>query len=121
MERYFIDRNCLTNIHSFRHRFRDSLRSLGQSPDLHIYEIDGETLYFSKHGPSLDFVISVIDFYNKLQSNLLKKIFVTEIIERGRHYPFWHYGVMETSLYKEQVAAVYDKFVHAFDLRGSCA
>lgn len=78
------ERNKALMIGSF---YRQALIECGYSPDFHIYDLKKEELALKKT-PASQFLISVIDHYNTLDG-LEKAVFVSEILERGRHYRFW--------------------------------
>ena len=114
MDKCFIAKSHVPNVYRFNARFRDCLLSLGKSPDMHVYEMDDASMRFVRMGEEYRFVMSVVTFYNGLDSILKKRIFLTEFVERGRHYPFWHYEMIDTGVYKEMVEEVYQEFHKAF-------
>ena len=116
MDKYFTPKTAVNGIKKFVQSYRQCLISIGKSPDCHIYEMDKEAFRFVKNGPSRRFLSSIIKFYNELDGEIDKKIFITEILEPGRHYRFWHYGVMESSLYRTRIQEIYGKLNTRFGL-----
>ncbi len=115
----FAPKNVIDSIVIFRDKYRKSLMDVGKSPDCHIYDLNKESLWFVKSGKGRRFITSVITFYKELDDELDQKIFITEFLERGRHYPFWHYGVLETPMYRQRLATIYKKLDERFHLEVS--
>lgn len=116
MDRCFTPKNCAYGIRKFVSATRRSLIAVGKSPDCHVYELNRESLRFVKKGIHRRHLTAIISFYNALEDELSKRIFVTEILEPGRHYLFWHYGVVETPIYKNMIQQIYDKVNAKFKL-----
>lgn len=116
MEKCFVPKPLIPYINQFKRRYRDCLMHLGKSPDTHLYELSMESFTFSKKGEDLYLIDNLIKFYNKLENDFMKNIFITEFLERGRHYPFWHYGLMETPMYRKCIAQVFRRCDEEFHL-----
>lgn len=112
----FAPKNVIDSITRFKDKFRKTLMGIGKSPDAHVYDLNQESLWFVKSEKDRKFLFSVVRFYNDLSDDLDKKIFLTEVLERGRHYPFWHYGLLETPDYRQRLASIYKKLDAKFHL-----
>ena len=116
MERCFTPRTCASGIRKFSKTYRAALMAIGKSPDVHIYDLNDRSLEFVKESSERNFITKVMYFYGTLGDDITKKIFVTEILEPGRHYSFWHFGVMETPTYKGKILEIYRKVNDMFQL-----
>ncbi len=67
--------------------YRQSLVQVGMSPDTHVFDLDYDYLS-SKDSIQAKFLMDVIDFYLEL-NELESKIFICQILEYGRYFPFW--------------------------------
>ena len=114
MDKCFISKVHVPCVTRFTSKFRFALMNLGKSPDMHLYNIDEQSMGYSRISEDYRFVMSVVDFYNKLENSIKKRIFLTEFVERGRHYPFWHYEMLDTSVYRQMVEEVYQEFAKTF-------
>ena len=117
MERVFIQRSLLPSINRFKRNVRACLMEIGKSPDTHIYDLHPHSFDFCPPGEALGFIVSLMRFYAKLESDMDRQILITEVLERGRHYPFWHYGLIETPDYRQRVYALYEKLDQAFHIK----
>ena len=72
-------------------RYRACLLKVGKSPDYHIYDLSYEFLRYLKPSKEAKFLLRVKRFYENLNDKD-KDIFVAEVLERNRHYPFWFLG-----------------------------
>lgn len=77
----------------FRKWFRRVLLEAGYSPDAHLYEICPLYLFLGRPDERRKKIIAARLFYESLLP-LEKEIFIFEILEKGRHYPFWNYGLL---------------------------
>lgn len=67
--------------------YRQSLIHIGMSPDTHVFDIDYDYLS-SKGSIQAKFLMDIIDFYLELD-DFQSKIFISQVLEHGRYYPFW--------------------------------
>ena len=80
--------DCIDYADAVRKKYRISLLSIGKSPDTHIYHLSEERIDGFGHKRERLFLKKVLAFY----AGLLPKdrsIFVAEVLEKHRHYPFW--------------------------------
>ena len=82
--------DCLLHADDLRAKYRACLLRLGKSPDYHIYNLTFEFLNGSKRRKEVAFLLKIRRFYDALPEKD-KPIFVREVLERNRHYPFWFY------------------------------
>ena len=116
MDKSFTPKTCASGIRKFVSTTRQCLIAVGKSPDCHVYQLDKESLRFVKKGSKRNYLTAIISFYKSLEDEVSRKIFVTEILEPGRHYAFWHYGIMETTAYKGKILQIYRKLNEKFKL-----
>ena len=74
-----------------RKRFRESLISIGKSPDFHIYDLDKAFKKSQVPKKSSAFLKRITSFYKSL-NYADQRLFIIECLEKGRHYPFWYLG-----------------------------
>ena len=77
-----------SSIEILRAAYRQALVEVGHSPDFHIYDLDSNFLVHKQNLASGRFLLKLYWFY-LLQDDLSRRIFVSEFLERGRHYRFW--------------------------------
>lgn len=73
--------------------YRACLIRVGKSPDYHIYDLRYAFLSHLRDSQAKRYLLRVKRFYDGLSDDD-KAIFVAEILERDRHYPFWYLGVI---------------------------
>lgn len=81
---------CLAHSENIRQRFRHALLNIGKSPDYHVYDLDYDELIHLPNAREKAFLIKVRQFYDGLDYEK-KRIFVNEVLEKHRVYPFWFY------------------------------
>ena len=116
MENRFIPKQYIPGVMSLVSKYRSSLLAIGKSPDSHVYDYRESTFSANLRSPQRKFLRSVYRFYQSLKDETDQKIFLSEILERGRHYPFWHFGMMESSEYKQRVVRICTKTFRAFGI-----
>lgn len=68
---------------------RESLWELGYSRDQHIYELKDDIYFEHRAKKNHPYLFRIIDLFYSL-TKWEKQYFVYEILEKGRHYMFWH-------------------------------
>ena len=81
-----------SKIEALRRRYRRCLLAVGKSPDYHIDELSLTWLLALRPSKERDFLVKMRKFYASLDF-INRIILVREVLEGGRHYPFWHYGI----------------------------
>lgn len=82
--------DCIEYADLVRKKFRACLLSIGKSPDTHIYDLTFEKLEGRGNEKERLFLQKVLRFYLDLLPKD-KQIFIAEVLERYRHYPYWFY------------------------------
>lgn len=72
-----------------RKRYRESLLYVGKSPDYHIFDLSTDFLDNLKDSKAKRFLNGLRRYFIRLDEEK-KRIFVCDILEFGRHYPFWY-------------------------------
>ena len=72
---------------ALRKAYRHALAEVGLSPDSHVFDLNYDRL-LDQGGAEGAFLADVVDFYLELD-DFSAKIFLFQILEKGRHYPFW--------------------------------
>ena len=72
-------------------KYRECLLKVGKSPDYHIYDLSYDFLRNLKPSKAASFLTRVRRFYDDL-SPKDQRIFIAEVLELNRHYPFWFLG-----------------------------
>ncbi len=80
--------DCIEYADLVRKKFRSCLLLIGRSPDTHIYDLTEDKIKGRGYARERTFLIKVLQFYLNL-SDKDKDIFVAEVLERYRHYPYW--------------------------------
>lgn len=98
---------------TLKRRYRRSLLALGMSPDTHIFDLDYDWLCY-KNTRESRFLREVVDFYLEL-NEVESRIFVCQVLERGRHFPFWWLGFVRQEkeylrLYGNTLRKIDEKF-----------
>lgn len=83
-------------VHDFTKWFREILLEAGYSPDSHVEELTPIYLLSRRTDENVQKVIEMRYFIRKL-SPLERKVFVLEILEKDRHYPYWNIGIIKES------------------------
>lgn len=83
----FVDLSLINRSLILGALYRQSLIYLGMSPDTHVYDLDYDYLS-SKDSIQAKFLMDIVDFYLSL-NELESKIFVCQVLEYGRYFPFW--------------------------------
>ena len=73
-----------------RKKYRTSLLAIGKSPDTHIYDLSLEGIKGRSNPKERLFLVKVLRFYDGLFPKD-QDIFVAEVLERYRHYPYWYF------------------------------
>ena len=82
---------ALDRAETIRTRYRACLLKLGKSPDYHIYDLTYAFLATAKPTVYARALAKLKHFYDDLDVED-KPIFVNEVLEKNRHYPFWFMG-----------------------------
>jgi len=77
-----------SSIEILRAAYRQALVEVGHSPDFHIYDLDSSFLVRKQNLAAGRFLLKLYWFY-LLQDDLSRRVFVSDFLEKGRHYPFW--------------------------------
>lgn len=85
---------------------RQALIDIGHSPDFHIYDLDREELVRKSHLTAGRYLLDLYDFYMSLDP-LDRAVFVSEVLERGRHYRFWWLSYFEPGEFLPALRNVY--------------
>ena len=79
--------------------FRQCLINVGLSADTHVYDLPRFRIRRYHATPSGIYVLRVAAIYDHLPE-MEQRVFLTEFLEKGRHYPFWYLEVCEPMEYK---------------------
>ena len=88
-----------------RNQYRSALLSVGKSPDYHIFDLSLDFLQNLKDSKAKRFLMNLRFFFIGL-GNKEKQIFVLDILEMGRHYPFWYLETYTRRAYEEKLRNV---------------
>lgn len=88
MDVTFEERTIDDRIAKINALYRLSLMDLGYSPDEHLENIDLWRLEHYQTRASAQFLLKVMDLYYHMDE-MERRIFYTEILEKGRHYHWW--------------------------------
>ena len=80
--------DCIAYADLVRKKFRSCLLAIGKSPDTHIYDLTPKILEGRGFPKERAFLLKVLAFYEELLPKD-KEVFIAEVIERYRHYPYW--------------------------------
>lgn len=80
-------------INGFVKWFREILLEAGYSPDSHVEELTPIYLLSRQKDRNVQKVIEMRCFIKEL-SPLERKVFILEVLEKDRHYPFWNVGIL---------------------------
>ncbi len=83
-------KECLAHGEKIRKRCREALIHIGKSPDYHIYDLEYEELFSLRESRERNYLIKVKQYFDGL-STKQRRIFVAEVLEKDRIYPFWFY------------------------------
>ncbi len=90
--------------------YRQSLIYVGMSPDTHVYDLDYDYLS-SKDSLEAKFLKDIVDLYLEL-GDMESKIFVCQVLEYGRYFPFWW---MKYLLEEKEFKRAYSDTLHIID------
>ncbi len=88
-----------------KERYRNALLSVGKSPDYHIFDLSTGFLEHLKDTRAKRYLFSLRSFFVGLDQEQ-QRIFVMEILERGRHYPFWYLEEYTRREYAQKLMAL---------------
>ena len=80
-------------INGFVEWCRGVLLEAGYSPDSHVEELTPIYLLSRQKDENVRKVLEMRCFIREL-SPLEKRVFVLEVLEKNRHYPFWNIGIL---------------------------
>ena len=80
--------DSLAYAEKLRRKYRESLIAVGKSPDYHVYDLTVAFLSSLRPCTASRCLIAVKHFYDSLGVRD-QAIFVNEVLEKDRHYPFW--------------------------------
>ena len=93
MTRYESSMKCklpdAKKMEQIRKKYREALLRVGKSPDYHIFDISAEFLSGLRDSKAKRFLLSLRRYFFSLKEED-RRIFVMDILENGRHYPFWY-------------------------------
>ena len=92
-------------IHRVRRQYRSALLSVGKSPDYHIFDLSTEFLENLKDSKAKRFLMNLKVYFAGLDCKS-QEIFVLDILEMGRHYPFWYLDTYTRRNYEEKLRSV---------------
>ena len=72
-----------------RLRYRNALLSVGKSPDYHIFDLSSDFINGLKDSKAKRFLYLLKQHFSSLRPKD-QQLFVLDILETGRHYPFWY-------------------------------
>ena len=76
-------------IEDLRGKYRCALLSVGKSPDYHIFDLSSEFINGLKDSKAKRYLYVLKQYFASLPIQD-QKIFVYDVLEAGRHYPFWY-------------------------------
>lgn len=83
-------------MNDFAKWFRKILLEAGYSPDSHVEELTPVYLLSRRKDENVRKVLEMRYFIREL-SPLERKVFVLEVLEKDRHYPYWNIGIIKES------------------------
>lgn len=78
-----------SSIDTLRQNYRRALISVGKSPDYHIFDLSSDFINGLKDSKAKRFLLTLKLHFSSLDPKD-KQLFVLDILETGRHYPFWY-------------------------------
>ena len=88
-----------------RARYREALLSVGKSPDYHIYDLSPEFLNSLKDSKAKRFLVNLRRYFMDLAEED-QRFFVMEVLEVGRHYPFWYLDGYTRRQYEKRLQTI---------------
>ena len=88
-----------------RVKYRQALLSVGKSPDYHIFDISPEFLDNLKDSKAKRFLMNLWRYFLNLKEED-QRFFVMEVLEVGRHYPFWYLDVYTRRQYEKRLQTI---------------
>ncbi len=105
-------KNEKNEIADFTKWFRQTLLEAGYSPDAHLSQLTPVYLFTRVKNESVRRLIKIRLFLEGL-SETERRVFVNDILERERHYPFWYYGTIEEEEREQLVDELLSKAIYA--------
>ena len=96
-----------------RDRFRQSLLSIGQSPDTHVFDLEHQDLAYARISPERTFLIRVKCYYENLNARD-RRMFLAEVLEKDRMYRFWYLSEYKDSVFHLRQRRLYNKVATDF-------
>ncbi|MCH3909919.1 MAG: hypothetical protein LKF58_02490 [Bacilli bacterium] len=93
--------------------YRSSLIELGYSPDEHLENLDSWRLFHFRDDAAAVLLTRVVDFYEGL-SSMEKKVFYTDVLEKGRHYHWWWMEFLGNKEYTKTCVSTFNKILNYF-------
>ncbi len=90
---------------AIRRRYRQALLSIGKSPDYHLFDLTPEFLAGIKNAKTRNFLIKLSRYFDSLDGEN-KRIFIMDVLESGRHYPFWYMDAFPRRDYERRLRSV---------------
>jgi len=86
--------------------YRQSLVEVGHSADFHVYDLEQDLIERKRNLAAGKFLMIAKKYYESLEG-IKKKIFLCEILERGRHYPYWYLPYADSKSFSRLSSSVY--------------
>lgn len=96
-----------------RSKYRRSLLKLGKSPDTHVYDLSSDFLSYARRCPERSFLIRVKLYYEDLNVQM-KQLFIAEVLEKGRNYPFWYLEQYRETVFRGKQRDIYERVYRDF-------
>ncbi len=97
---------CETDkVSRMRQRYRLALMAVGKSPDYHIFNLSMDFLRNLKDSKAKRFLLSLKKYVATLDEDT-RVIFITDILEGGRHYAFWYMDSYSNRVYEEKLRCI---------------
>lgn len=93
--------------------YRQSLVEVGHSADFHVYDLEQDLIERKGNLAAGRFLIMTKKFYESLEG-IKKKIFLCEVLERGRHYPYWYLPYADGKSFSRLSSSLYKTLSKAF-------
>ena len=97
-----------SKMERMRKRYRQALLSVGKSPDYHIFDLSNEFIGSLKDSQAKRFLFGLKRYFATL-SEEDRRIFVNDILESGRHYPFWYLEDYTRRVYEQKLRAIVEE------------
>lgn len=93
-------------LEELRKYVKDSLWKLGYGHDQHLAALSGDIYFEHRAKDDYPFLFKILDFYKSALDWWERLYFVNEILEKGEHYPFWHWDMSTRAYYGSEKRAL---------------